>query len=529
MSRFVDSLRKKLLALCAIFAISNAWATNYTVPCASGGTGSDLFTLNTDINTADADPSPSTVTLGAGCSYAVGAPFGFKPAPDGSPTYFQPVTNNVTIVGNGATLVMNNSPPQRFFFVLPGGSLALQNLTLRGGIAQGDNGHNADGVSPAPGGAYSGLGGAVFNTGSFVAEDVTFDGNQAVGGNGGCGAAGGGAGAGGAGIGGAVFSAGVALILSHDLFTNNSATGGSDGVNGVVGGPCTSTINSGGGGGGKGGNGGIGSGVATNGAYGGGGGSRGVGGSSGSGGFGGGGGSGFGAAGEFGGTGDLAGTGGGGGAGLGGAVFIESVAATTVLDDDTFSANAANGGSTTNGGDAASGAGGGLFVHSGGPVALFFDTFVGNSATGGSVVSPLNPQTAGNAEGGGIYVHSGANVGMGYTLVSGNTVTAGTSSLGSGGTVSDADIAGAMTSGGYNLVTVRGDSTGYILSDLPNGTSPNLGPLQNNGGPTRTYAPLPGSPAIDADVSGGCNGGVRRTNVAIRAPSAAAATSARWK
>jgi hypothetical protein len=493
MNRLVCSLRKSLLALCVVFAITNAWATNYTVPCASGGTGTDLLNLNSDINTADADSSPSTVTLGAGCTYAIGAPFGLKVGGDGSPTYFQPVTNNVTIVGNGATLVMNNTMPQRFFFVMPNGALVLQNLTLRGGIAHGDNGHNADGISPAPGGAYSGLGGAVFNTGAFVADEVTFDGNQAVGGDGGCSTGGGGGGAGGAGIGGALFSAGTVLILSRNSFTNNSATGG---INGEIGGVCpASTTSAGGGGGGKGGSGGVSTGIAANGGYGGGGGSRGLGGSSGSGGFGGGGGAGFGTAGEFGGRGDLA--------GAGGAVFIDSTAASTLLTNNTFSANAATGGATNSGGDAASGAGGGLFLHNG-SATVAFNTFVGNSAVGGSVVSPLNPQSAGDGEGGGLYVYAGAVLSMVHTLVSGNTVTAGASGFG-GGAASDADIHGAVNSGGYNLVTTRGDSTGYVASDLADGTSSNLGPLQNNGGPTLTYLPLPGSPAIDADVSSGCN------------------------
>jgi len=31
-----------------------------------------------------------------------------------------------------------------------------------------------------------------------------------------------------------------------------------------------------------------------------------------------------------------------------------------------------------------------------------------------------------------------------------------------------------------------------------------LGPLQNNGGPTQTHAPLAGSPAIDAGNPTGC-------------------------
>ncbi len=53
-----------------------------------------------------------------------------------------------------------------------------------------------------------------------------------------------------------------------------------------------------------------------------------------------------------------------------------------------------------------------------------------------------------------------------------------------------------VTSHGYN---VSSDDGGGVLNgpgDQIN-TDPLLGPLQNNGGPTSTYALLPGSPAID--------------------------------
>ena len=43
------------------------------------------------------------------------------------------------------------------------------------------------------------------------------------------------------------------------------------------------------------------------------------------------------------------------------------------------------------------------------------------------------------------------------------------------------DIVAAVTSLGFNLI----------------GSDPQLGPLQDNGGPTWTHAPLPGSPVID--------------------------------
>jgi CSLREA domain-containing protein len=60
-----------------------------------------------------------------------------------------------------------------------------------------------------------------------------------------------------------------------------------------------------------------------------------------------------------------------------------------------------------------------------------------------------------------------------------------------------ADISGTFTSRGHNLVGSRAGSGGYIASDLPDGTDPQLGTLQNNGGFSPTHALLPGSPAID--------------------------------
>ena len=57
---------------------------------------------------------------------------------------------------------------------------------------------------------------------------------------------------------------------------------------------------------------------------------------------------------------------------------------------------------------------------------------------------------------------------------------------------------------GHNLIEanaclIGGTTTGNIL-----GQDPSLGPLQNNGGPTLTQAPLHGSPAIDHGDNAGC-------------------------
>jgi hypothetical protein len=53
-----------------------------------------------------------------------------------------------------------------------------------------------------------------------------------------------------------------------------------------------------------------------------------------------------------------------------------------------------------------------------------------------------------------------------------------------------------MTSNGYNFSS-DGTCNFSGPGDL-NNTDPKLGPLQNNGGPTKTLALPPGSPAIDA-------------------------------
>ena len=66
------------------------------------------------------------------------------------------------------------------------------------------------------------------------------------------------------------------------------------------------------------------------------------------------------------------------------------------------------------------------------------------------------------------------------------------------------DADGPFVSQGYNLIgdtnstTITGTTTGNQLN-----VNPQLGPLQNNGGPTKTYALLSGSPAIDKGSSGG--------------------------
>src|SRR5262249_20072644 len=72
------------------------------------------------------------------------------------------------------------------------------------------------------------------------------------------------------------------------------------------------------------------------------------------------------------------------------------------------------------------------------------------------------------------------------------------------------DLAGTFTSNGQNLIGIGNGSGGFTNAvgvDLVGSANapidPLLGPLQDNGGLTRTHALLPGSPALDAGHSGG--------------------------
>ncbi len=67
------------------------------------------------------------------------------------------------------------------------------------------------------------------------------------------------------------------------------------------------------------------------------------------------------------------------------------------------------------------------------------------------------------------------------------------------------DCSGALTSLGYNLIETQPNYCSLTGGpDALIGAAPNLGPLQDNGGPTWTQALLPGSPAIDAGNPAAC-------------------------
>ena len=119
-------------------------------------------------------------------------------------------------------------------------------------------------------------------------------------------------------------------------------------------------------------------------------------------------------------------------------------------------------------GNVASFRGGGIFTSAGGTLTLNNTTVSGNSAPSGS----------------GIFIVPTAPIPtLKNTIVANNTP---------GG-----DCSGSITSADHNLDS---DNTCSLIqsNDLPNTTTPLLGALDPNGGPTETHALSAGSPAIDA-------------------------------
>jgi hypothetical protein len=150
---------------------------------------------------------------------------------------------------------------------------------------------------------------------------------------------------------------------------------------------------------------------------------------------------------------------------------------------DTYGGALANGpGSSLNirnctisGNAAGAGFGGGGIENFGGTVTVLCSTLVGNSVPSGD-------------HGAGILTEGG-------TLTIGSTIFDNSNSPGDNIHL-DATGAGTVTSLGFNLHSPD-FSNALFNQPTDRAAYPMLGPLQNNGGPTWTHAPLPGSPAID--------------------------------
>jgi hypothetical protein len=167
-------------------------------------------------------------------------------------------------------------------------------------------------------------------------------------------------------------------------------------------------------------------------------------------------------------------------AGTGGAIYNYS--GTITLTNSTLNDNLVDWGSRS---------GGAIYNHSG-SITLENNTLSSNLADGGS--------------GGGIYNEYYGTISVNSSTLMGNSASFSGSSITNYGALTvtasilsgegSASCTGSIISQGYNIANDNScDLTGP--GDM-NSISPQLGPLQDNGGPTLTHMPQPGSPAIDA-------------------------------
>lgn len=184
-----------------------------------------------------------------------------------------------------------------------------------------------------------------------------------------------------------------------------------------------------------------------------------------------------------------------GATGEGGGIFLASTA-TMALTNVTISMNEAKGGRGIPDGPGQSGAQGGSAFGGGicnnGAVTLVNVTIASNTVTAVAETNEMFAFPVGDAKGGGIETLSHvANLTLLNTLIAGN-----------GGTSSGPDGYGAAMSLGNNLIGNTSDLSGLVASDLKNAPA-NLGPLQDNGGPTLTHDFSGSSIAIDRGNSSG--------------------------
>jgi hypothetical protein len=174
------------------------------------------------------------------------------------------------------------------------------------------------------------------------------------------------------------------------------------------------------------------------------------------------------------------------------------------------------------------GPGSGFFSETGSTLVLSNCTVSGNVSgdSGGGIgnngaVMAVNCTFSGNqaVDGGGLYNYAGtlnlfnstvasnsASVFCGGVYdfpVSGSVVTIHGSIVASNSAPSDPDVKGVFTSQGYNLIGATIGSTGFGATGDQLNINPLLGPLADNGGPTKTIALRVGSPAVDTGKSFG--------------------------
>lgn len=162
---------------------------------------------------------------------------------------------------------------------------------------------------------------------------------------------------------------------------------------------------------------------------------------------------------------------------------------TIIINNSLFVGNTSGG--TTGGGGA----------QFNGIVRVTNSTFANNSApsgSGGGIQSNGSNQILTNVTiSGNSSANNGGGLHRGSTNVNffiRNSIIAGNNGVSTSPDVTNST--GGLDSEGNNIIGNVGTSTGWEMSDLLN-TNPMLGTLADNGGPTMTFLPMAGSPAID--------------------------------
>jgi hypothetical protein len=169
-------------------------------------------------------------------------------------------------------------------------------------------------------------------------------------------------------------------------------------------------------------------------------------------------------------------------------------------------------------------AGGGLYTTTG-AILVTNSTVVGNSTAGassrgGGIATVSGPVKLTNTTVAGNSVTSATSAGGGISadkasLTVANSIVAGNSSTsGNGPDIKFSNFSGAATlTSKYSLIGINSgtplapapvgaaDANGNLIGTSANPINPNLGPLANNGGPTKTMALLVGSPALNSGSS----------------------------
>ena len=495
-------LRRCLSVLVFVFAAtavvaSQAVASTLTVNTAFDDTGpyDGLCSLRDAIEAVDSPGSqngacapaafgPNTIVLGA-LQYTLSAPNG--------ELSIASTVRDLTIRGAGEkrTTIDASNLGDRALEVEAGATVTITDLTINGGHAQaGQPGASATSGTAEPGGPGAN-GGGILNDGTLTVLDAAVTNSQA-----GAGGAGGFSGAsftdpaviggpgGDGGQGGGIFNSGTLALTGATLAGNQGGAGGGGGEGGQDNVASPSGV------GGAGGAGGAGGGVANDG------GSLTINGTTINGNTAGGGGGG-----AIGGPtspapGGAGGAGGNGGTGAGGGGIWSSDGGLAVTNS-TIASNTAGaggaggygglgsgnaGGHGANGGDGGNGGG----VAAGGPGVATLEnvTLAGNrgavagAAGGGGSGTPNGSGGSAGKDGaaGGVYGEGPTAVTLENSLLDFNTGNCG----------------GSITDGGHNLSS--GDST-CPASFL--GGDPDLGAVQDNGGPSETIGLQSGSAAID--------------------------------